>query len=507
MSPGSEGNMLNRLRNDRGVILPLTLMLTVILVLVGAELLLRGTNSSRLAERQRRTYQALDIAEAGLEQALYDLRQDFRTDTTSPAWNDGQINTTVVNMGNTDSDGYYPLNTTPVVFNNGTYTVKLKNVTGNAKEIWIRSTGIYNNISQTIQVYAKIKNDSIWNNVIFAGRGASGAMINGNVDINGSVHILGTGLQPTDYVCNLGGTADLIGNNYKSMAADLFSRIPPLATTVFNGETVTTLDAVLRVRTGIVGLSGSARVGEPDIPGNGKKETVDAVYANNGFGGTQGTANVFSDNGWSNGYDMDETVTFPSLNDSYEGTTYQQYLRGHAYVISNASDLAKFSNLTPTSGDFSYTSGTNSITKSGANLTINGLVYIDGGTLNINGGEITYTGNGSMLVTGDVTIDSDFVTPSGSVTYPNNIIGIMTPGTINIGTTAQMKAMGLFYAENSVIMSKQTQVVGSLVSNYFNLGNQVPKIFHVPEQVNNLPEYMIGGNAGWAIKIISWQLI
>ena len=44
-------------------------------------------------------------------------------------------------------------------------------------------------------------------------------MVNGNVNIRGSVHILGTGLLSTDLVVDLGGTAQIIGNNYRNLAA------------------------------------------------------------------------------------------------------------------------------------------------------------------------------------------------------------------------------------------------------------------------------------------------
>ena len=68
--------------------------------------------------------------------------------------------------------------------NGGTYTVTLKNVSGTSgQDIWVRSTGTYEGVTQTIQVYAEIVNVTPWNNAIFAGAGASGSVVNGNVDV------------------------------------------------------------------------------------------------------------------------------------------------------------------------------------------------------------------------------------------------------------------------------------------------------------------------------------
>ncbi|HNR34539.1 MAG TPA: hypothetical protein PKO36_05130, partial [Candidatus Hydrogenedentes bacterium] len=59
-------------------------------------------------------------------------------------------------------------------------------------------------------------NINVWNNAIFAGNGQAGGLINGNVSIHGSVHLLGnnllTGALAVDAL-DLSGTS-LIHNNY-----------------------------------------------------------------------------------------------------------------------------------------------------------------------------------------------------------------------------------------------------------------------------------------------------
>lgn len=498
--------LLQRLHDKKGSLLILSYLVMVVLMTLGAAFILISVNESRIAERQRRTTLVLHIAEAGIERAIYDLRQDFVNDMT-PSWADGDINGLVAGP-NTSS--FYSVGYGSTSLNGGSYAVQMKNVIGITDAIWIRSTGTLGDVQQTLQVYAKIINVSPWNNAIFAGAGASGAMVNGNVNIRGSVHILGTGLQSSDLAVDLGGTAELIGNNYRDLAASLKAKVPTLPTTLVDGETVETLGAELRVKRGVVGLSGSASVGEANNPGDAYKETIDAAYVTDGYGGSQGTSGVYSDNGTSSAYDLGDTVPFPSLSDPY-GTysTYRQYLEDNALVISDAADLAKLANVTPASStDFSFSSVQGSISKTGDVMTISGIVYIDnGGSLNMNtsGSDktITYTGSGSILVEGDVQINVNLVT-NGNNSFPINILGIMTPNAIGFNE-ANIDVMGLFYAEDQVIAQKQTDIIGTIVSNYFDMGTNVPSIYQVPDTINYLPAGMIGQGTNWIMKTVSWQ--
>ena len=64
-----------------------------------------------------------------------------------------------------------------------------------------------------------------------------------------------------------------------------------------------------------------------------------------------------------------------------------------------------------------------------------------------------------------------------------------------------------FYAENTVRVQKQTDIVGTIVSNYFNVGTNVPSIYQVPDIINHLPAGLIGQNASWVMKTVSWRKI
>jgi len=234
---------------------------------------------------------------------------------------------------------------------------------------WIISTGTIGSISQTIEVHVGITSLSVWDNAIFAGTGAAGAMINGNVDVAGSVHILGEGLAATDFAIDAIGSAQIIGNNYDPMSAAMKAKLPALPQVNVNGEMVDTIGAELRVKHGKVGLSGSANAGSADVAGNSVKETLDGVYVTDGYGGSSGSSAVHSDNGTSNPYDLGDTIAFPSLSDPHPldpTKTFQQYYKTQALVLTN-----ELSNIQPTS-TFSYTDGTNSIAMNAGVLTITG---------------------------------------------------------------------------------------------------------------------------------------
>jgi len=489
-----------KLKNEQGSMFLMALVVIVLILGLGGVFLLASTVELQTAERQRLSVVAFNIAEAGIERALYDLRQDFVADATSPSWADGTIN--IYNIG-PNTAGFYNIPYASTALNGGSYTASLMNAAG-GNDIWLQSVGTINDVSHTLLVYVRMIDISPWAYAIFAGSGATGMMINGNVDIRGSVLALGDNLNPGDLAMDLGGTAQLVGNNYSGLAAALKALVPALPTTTFNGETVDTLNGVLRVKKGVVGLSGTATLGEPNVNGNSVKETIDGAYVTEGYSGNQGANNVYSDNGKTTGYDLGDAVEFPSLSDpAPEDTskTFQQYFHDNALVLTN-----QLAAVTPTS-TFSYSNAYGSISMNAGTITISGRVYVDGNNsvaFNKAGAAktINYNGTGSLLVTGNVNINTNLLTV-GNNSFPTSIMGIMTPGTITMNE-AGIDVMGLFYAEDTIAVMKQTDILGTIVSNYFDLGVNVPSIFQVPETINNLPPGMIGSSSTW-FTVVSWQ--
>lgn len=493
------------MKHNRGIILVACYLVIAVLLVLGGAFISQSVSENRFAQRGRDAIKALHIAEAGIEQALYDLRQDFVEGGEDPSWRDGSIN--IYNVGPNDNEFYFLYGEEPISLDNGSYSAGLKNVSGETNKIWIRSTGTFESATKTIQVYARIANYSPWNNAIFAGVGAEGSTISGNVDIRGSVHLLGTGLGDGDLAIDMGGSAD-IGNNYQGIPSALEERIPELPTVIFNGETVQSLAAEVRIKNGVAGLSGSATIGEENSSGDSYKETVDGVYITDGYAGNKGETNVYSDNGTTNTYDLGDATSFPSLSDPYQDyTSYQEYLRDNALVISDDAQLSELNNLTPGS-NFSYSDGANTIAIDGnGNLTISGIVYIDGGELKIKKSgpnkTITYSGKGTIFATEDVDIEVNLLT-NGPDSFPDNVLGIMTPGNIEFDE-ANIDVMGVFYAEGEIELEKQTNIAGTLVSNYFDIGSQVPSIYQVPSLSDNLPSGMISSESDWIIRVVAWQ--
>jgi len=74
--------------NTRGSSLIITYMLTTVLLVLGAAFVVLSTNERRVAERNRMTARTFHIAEAGIEQAILTLRNDFVNAVGSPSWDD-----------------------------------------------------------------------------------------------------------------------------------------------------------------------------------------------------------------------------------------------------------------------------------------------------------------------------------------------------------------------------------------------------------------------------------
>ncbi len=490
-------------RNNKGSVLIWAYFLIAALSILGVVFGSRAINENNIARRQRLSVQALHIAEAGMEAALLDLRLDYERGGTNPSWLDDWIYHLPDPISVPHEELQYP--NWAILYNGvtlgavGTYTVKLQSA--GADKIWIKSTGTIGDTSRTIKSFATMFNINPWNNALFAGAGHAGGVMNGNINIRGSIHILGNGLPdpPEGVAMDLGGGA-FMGNNYDNISTELSSRIPPCPTVNFGGENVQSLGAKIRVKKGKVNLTGGSSIGKENALGHPFiKETVDGSYVNDrtGAGWPPSPSKVYSDNGTSYGYDLGNRVSFPLLTPSYLAD-----LESRALVINNTL------NLTPDpSSNFSYNEpGKGSINLTNGVLAISGIVYVNG---NLNTDKyhsadtILYQGIGSILVTGNVNIQTNFLT-QGNNSFPSNIIGIMALNNITFNA-ANIDVTGLFYAGNTIKSQKQTDVAGAFMSNYFDMGTNVPSLYFVPEIINNLPPGLIGSEPIWYLYVIAWQ--
>lgn len=341
---------------------------------------------------------------------------------------------------------------------------------GNDKMATVNSSATYRNITESVRVRVTTGAVGVWDNAIFAGVGQSGRGIAGNVDIRGSVHILGEGdpfsdlngngvrdvaevfndangngifephrgetftdtdgngvwtpaepyqdsnmngvyddpLTAHELATDMTGTAK-IGNNYNGMPSALRAKVPALVPKVFGGQLVETLNAELRVKHGKVNLSGNANAGEPNNTGNTLKETLNGVYVSDGYGGNKGASSVHSDNGTANKYDMGDRVPFPSLFDSYTNPTTGATYSTYANYLRSRAMVVSITKLDGTVPSFAMSDGSNSISWNASTkvLSINGIVRINGDLdLARKNEAIAYQGRGTFFVEGTIRVHS-----------------------------------------------------------------------------------------------------
>ncbi|MDH7482045.1 MAG: hypothetical protein QHH26_08760 [Armatimonadota bacterium] len=527
-----------------------SIIVMMLVSMLGISYIALTTTNLVRAGRDERRATAFHLAEAGLDYMIEKIISEAQT-------NGGTI-VAKVNY-----------NSTPILselVSGATGVINVVPDAGLNTYATITSSATYRGITETIRVRVKIRSVGVWDNAIFAGIGQSGRGINGNVDIRGSVHILGDGepfsdlngngqwdsaetftddngngkydagepfvdadgngiwsdaepfqdnnlngvydqpLTVTDLAGDLSGRA-FIGNNYAGMPVLLQSKIPPLTPEPVAGEMVYTLNAEVRVKHGRINLSGTATIGNPNIFGNSVKETIDGTYVSDGWGGTAGAANVYSDNGSSQRYDLGDRVSFPSLLDPYTDpntgisyTTYADYLRAKSLTI----PINKIDSTVPA---FSFSDGTNSISWDpiSRRLNITGIVRINGNLdLSRKDGVVIFDGKGTLFVENDIMVHGS-VLPLG--TFPTtSALGCIAGRDINFATgigEAQLYAAGAWFAQRKIVSAKQSQFAGTYVANYFDMGTNVPDIYQVPALSRNLPPGMPGGD----IRIVTAQIL
>ena len=491
--------MPGRLKNNDGSALLLALLVIVMLSLLFNASVNTSLTDKQIAENHKDRTSAFYIAEGGLELATAVLNE---------------------NPNELDNDTLENLINAGASLGNGTFRVEVSDTLSYKMLTSYGSSGDGKAIVQVMVEKVDGNDLSIWDNIIFAGEGQNDRVLNGNISLHGSVHLLGNSLDSTDVALAFSGQARMY-NNYEGMNATLSSRVPAPDTVTFNGEVVSTLTAELRVKHGRVDLSGdTASVGRVDVPEGSPpvKETVDGCYVTDGYGGNQEDPRIYSDNGSSEAYDCGDGLNFPGLNDPYTdpntGITYPthvNYLQNNALVINGDLTLQVGHAQVALSNGF----GRIQMNANG-NLQISGIVYVTG-DINIEAGvhgqkhiPITYDGKGTLVSQDDIFINTHVI--SKGMFPTNDVMGFIAADELVIGSgsgAAQLDIMGAFYAENQIINRKQNQLAGAMISNYFDM-DQVPDVFHVPSIVENMPPGMPGGGVansatGYRIVLGTWH--
>jgi hypothetical protein len=430
----------------------------------------------------------------------------------------------------------------------------------------IHAAAKFRNTTRQVEAVYGATDVNVWNNAIFAGAGTASRVISGNVNIGGSVHILGDGLLAggiaiEDAIDLTGNT--LIQNNYSGVPSYLEARVPALATAAVNGKNVETLHAKLRVKRGLVGMSGNSHIGEPYNPYDNEMDYVDGTYVTDGWSGNKTTADggrgiptdVYSNNGWNALYDLGDRVPFPLFTDPWRDPntgakvyrsngvayTHEEYFDEVLLADPNIATDGVYTgniNIDVRSGTAFYWNATSNTKLTGSaaaaaspganddyikfdpssnTLKMNGQIRING-TLTFSGGgtddAIFYSGRCAFLVSSDVVVDVSLYTCNNGVTWSyansfpvNNCLGIMTKTNMTFGAgggASHLDVLGAFYAAGKITSAKQTDVMGTFVSTYFDMGQQVPNIYQVPSLAANLPVGMIGNYPILSLIQVAW---
>ncbi len=433
------------------------------------------------------------------------------------------------------------------------YTLKLGLLNSNKMTIRAEGTGPLQS-RKTVDVRVEVRDLSVWNNAVFAGGSGTGLRINGNALIAGSVHILGQGLGPAGTAADFGGGGGIFnwynGLDVTTPGLDFVGRLPPGMI-----PSPSTLDAEIRVKEGQIEMnSGAARGGngtvDVDVDGNpipaGIKRRVDGTYTEYGYAGSFADQYVYSDNGLYAKYDLPAAfnISFPSLTGPSPDVccaNYEAWLDDNSFnpiplLPPGATDGTNLTIYADTMSFFApgvvngqpHLLAWNNISQT---LTVQGIIRIpDPGTIILGGTTgptkietINYTtmGVGGTLygkkkganwsddsTAGghevSITVNSSLL-PLGI--YPTfDTLGLLAKDRIVMARSSKRVAAAVF-AENQVSITKQYQVVGAVVTRFFDLGTQVPRVYQMPNLVKYLPPGMPGGQAFNFVKILSWREI
>ncbi|MBI2877301.1 MAG: hypothetical protein HYY20_10500 [Candidatus Tectomicrobia bacterium] len=510
------------LREENGMVLFIILFLMVMLTFLGLSGLMTATTDIQISKNYHSSTQALNLAEAGLEQAMADLIADLGDDQDISNSNFYRTDGSTLTI-TASSTAFYDVFSSSL--GNGTYTVAFKNVgtspNFSAGEIFVRSTGLINDNSQkVIESYLATENVNPWNNAIFANGGGGTIPLNGNVNVGGSVHILGNGLNACDGSPSTDDTAVYVqtGNIFNGHDNGGGNTIDNTLDNYINytGWNSNNLNAKLRVKKGCVDMQvGSGEVGISSnavkgiYVGNGDDSDSNGVNDDIVGGDNEGAGqNLYSRNRTTEGYDLGGVnVPFPTID-----TTW---LNANSLDMNTCGFGTDDLQLTSATNDFgpcqNVTNGrTNSIQwdKASKTLTISGIIKMD--KIDIEA-DINYSGKGTLYSTNTGTTPSEAVQLEGNIlpattgSYPTtHVIGIIATGDIAFDK-AGLIATGAFYSAQTITPKKQTEVAGTLVCNKFDLGSQVPKVWQVITLASNLPPGMPGSNYIWVFTTRRWR--
>jgi len=597
---GARGGLGRRPSRTRGAALVIALLVMAALLLLGTTFLTISTTETDIARNAGEAAQAFYVASTGLTRFERDLLAQFAMPYQASC--PGNLFSGIADLRQltrisgeplgvpgqrVDGDGsvtcakpgtpYYLLPTSPVAATwvtvpyagaapGGTYQVEVRNATPpnaappqvpNTIEVRVTATTrTSTGASRQLQALLQVQRFSPADQALFVDGGVWRWSGMANMAFAGPVFAKGWSATYPAMQLGDGGASDQILNYFKNMDATLQAAIPPvpMMPDPATGQQVASLDATLRVYLGPVGIgNASSSVGENTAPGSNPKGTLSGVYTNQGFTGTPGASQVYSDNGSVGGFDVPrELTTFPELTSPYSGAPLGgggTPLSHDAYLKANALGVDGGLTIDNTTQSFSYPAGLTDPSQCPANclfyqpgdpagptLVVNGIVWVKGDiglggygsnrlpTLRYKGTGTLYArtdtpdlGSGSIEVTSDVLpspLRSDGTT--GAQFPTDHRLGLIASGWISVGDWATfgtsappLRIAASMYTNTGMLNYAPYQIAGSVLTRYFYVW-QTAGIYYVPALAGARPPGMPGvspgkSNSPYFIRTLSWR--
>jgi len=539
------------LRDEAGISLIITLLVMLIVSAIGVAMATSASTDMTISVNTQHGAQAFYAADSGLEQIKVDLATDASWVTQmldirkmglwDPFPDAFTVNGNAVSVSKVSGQvvpGYYTLGTAAGL-GDGHYsrqvllpaTTAPANAKGSRTQVVlpVRSVGTAGSFETGTQVVRAdstviVERATPWDNAIFAGDRTvidPFDRVRNGVEVRGSVHVLGNPSSPS--VTEIEDAFRLV-NHYSGLGdanhlgADA-TKLPGLApTTLPNGEIVESLDAEVRVQDGSVLIqSVTASLGQPNVDGNGVKETIDGFYVDGGISGGGGSE-LNSDN--TGGYDLpSDAMNFPALSDPYvDPDTGTPYASGTAYLSANSMtvpvgeisiDVAAFHYQDMNGNLIDWEPSTNT-------LQIEGIVRFSAGSLLIGDssggpdatGRVKYSGTGTLWadrieLRHDLVPVGNYLDVDGGGTV--NSIGLIADTQIGVAVgdgTRPVTVMAAMYAGVEFRVYRIARIAGTVMSPYFDKTRGF-EIYQVPTLATNLPPGMPDSRT---VRIISVTL-
>lgn len=563
----------HHIKDESGIALVIALVVLLSLTVIGIASVTTSTLDVQISGNERRAAEALNLADAGIERGLMDALNDYdagfgdwsddtfyaisnSTDpnnptstaytlpstygdlncTPKPSCIDGQFGSPFTDDGNIGGSignavGFYG---GAQELGDGKYRVMMLRDSGEPDELYIRSYAEHSTgARKVLEVHAEIDKIDAWRNALFGGRGTSAATINGNINIAGPIHILGTGATND---MSISGSSKVM-NGYQQLDSTIRDRLlTPEVAYYYGGQPVYTLEAIFRVKNVQVEVTGKGEIGvtgDIDSDGDGVKDivdaggglyykaAVDAIYANKEIDVNDPDKSIHSDKTvMPNGYDLGDKIQLPTLQDDYDGQrnrkgealdtstcatpnacTYLDYITTMSYELDmsaksctfepggtadfkvgsyTCTDSSDITTCTCTDDNgclFWDSNGQDGSGNATPNLIVDGRVEMTGcdNVTIAENNDLSYEGKGILYSAGNITMERDFVTfddPSRKF-LQDDLMAVMTKQHIRMATVTQRTYMGGFYASGTIGTDFPGSIVGALVGNYFCMSTDV----------------------------------